>query len=110
MKYKGADRTEWSEFKNVTVETDGSIAGLTIPDGLKNGEPIDVVTLTTYKGISNLAREKLEDKPDVTGITEIVEKYKTFDHTMDNFNSTIGEFREQIINGGRKLDKKQQLT
>ncbi len=105
MKYKGADRTEWSEFTNVTVGTDGSIAGLTIPDGLKNGEPIDVITLTTYNGISNLAREKLEDKPDITGITETIEKYKTFDHTMDNFNSTIGEFREQIINGGRNLIK-----
>lgn len=105
MKYKGADRTEWSEFTNVTVGTDGSITGLTIPDGPKNGEPIDVITLTTYNGISNLAREKLEDKPDVTGITEIVEKYKTFDNTIENFNSTIGEFREQIINGGRNLIK-----
>lgn len=105
MKYRGADRTEWSEFEEVSVSGDGHIPALSIEDKEQNGEPIEIVVLTTCNGISNLTRERLDDKPDIVEITDILEKYKTFDHTMENFNSTIGEFREQVINGGRNLLK-----
>ena len=88
MKYKGADRTDWSEFEEVSISEDGHIPALAIPDGVQNGEPIEIVVLTTCNGISNLTRERLDDKPDIVEITDILEKYKTFDHTMENFNST----------------------
>ena len=39
----------------------------------------------------------MENIPDIVEIKEITKKYKTFESTIDRFNSTIGEVKQQVL-------------
>ena len=39
----------------------------------------------------------MENIPDIVELKEITKKYKTFESTIDQFNSTIGEVKQQVL-------------
>lgn len=104
-KYKGANRNDWSEFTEVTVNQDGVINEILFENGEQNGLPIEIMVLVTYNGLSSMSSERLENKYDAVEIKEIIEKNKKFESTIDNFTSTIKEYREQFIYASRNLIK-----
>lgn len=101
IKHKGAGQTNWTDFASKSVNN--GLVNFAIPNGEKDGTPLDVIALVTYKGLSTTANERMDNMPDVVEIKEVVKKYKTFDSTLEQFNSTIGEVKNQLVNGGRNL-------
>ena len=51
----------------------------------------------TYKGLNTVANARMENIPDIVEIKEITKKYKTFESTIDKFDSTIGEVKKQVL-------------
>lgn len=96
-KTKGANRTDWSGFVNANVDNIGRITNLDWGNREQNGQPIEVIVLVTYKGLNTIANVRLDNLPDPTEIKEITKKYKTFESTIDQFNSTIGEVKQQVL-------------
>lgn len=102
LKDKGGTRNDWSEFWNSSVETGGLVRiNNNWKNGNLNGQPLEIIALITYKGLNTVVNARLENVPDVAEIKETIRKYKTFESTLDRFNSTIGEVKEQVVNGNR---------
>ena len=101
VKFKGGLITEWSNFWNANIDNVGRITNLDWGNREQNGTPLEVIVLVTYKGLNTVVNERMENVPDVTEIKETVKKYKIFESTLDRFNSTIGQVREQVVNGNR---------
>ena len=97
VKYKGGNRTDWSGFWNVDVDTNGGITPLDWGNHEQNGTPLEVIVLVTYKDSNTIANARMENIPDVVEIKEITKKYKTFESTIDRFDSTIGEVKQQVL-------------
>ena len=97
VKYKGGNRTDWSGFWNVNFDNNGGITNLDWGNREQNGTPLEAIVLVTYKGLNTIANARLENLPDPTEIKEITKKYKTFESTIDQFNSTIGEVKQQVL-------------
>lgn len=97
VKYKGGNRTDWSVFWNVNFDSNGRITNLDWGNREQNGTPLEAIVLVTYKGLNTIANARLENIPDTTEFKEVVRKYKTFESTLDTFNSTIGEVKEQVL-------------
>ena len=97
VKYKGGNRTDWSVFWNVNFDSNGRITNLDWGNREQNGTPLEAIVLVTYKGLNTIANARLENLPDPTEIKEIIKKYKTFESTIDRFNSTIGEVKQQVL-------------
>lgn len=97
VKYKGGNRTDWSGFWTVEVGTDGGINNVNWGNREQNGTPLEVIVLITYKGLNTIANARMENVPDIVEIKEITKKYKTFDSTIEQFNSTIGEVKQQVL-------------
>ena len=97
VKYKGGNRTDWSGFWTAEVGTDGGINNINWGNREQNGTPLEVIVLVTYKGLNTVANARMENVPDVVEIKEITKKYKTFESTIDRFDSTIGEVKQQVL-------------
>lgn len=97
VKYKGGNRTDWSGFWNVNFDNNGGIINLDWGNREQNGAPLEAIVLVTYKGLNTIANARLDNLPDPTEIKEITKKYKTFESTIDQFNSTIGEVKQQVL-------------
>lgn len=97
VKYKGGNRTDWSGFWNVNFDSNGRITNLDWGNREQNGTPLEVIMLVTYKDSNTIANARLDNLPDPTEIKEITKKYKTFESTIDRFNSTIGEVKQQVL-------------
>ena len=97
VKYKGGNRTDWSVFWNANVDNTGRITNLDWGNREQNGTPLEVIVLVTYKDSNTIANARMENIPDVVEIKEITKKYKTFESTIDQFNSTIGEVKQQVL-------------
>jgi phage minor structural protein len=97
VKYKGGNRTDWSGFWNVNFDNNGGITNLDWGNREQNGTPLEVIVLVTYKGLNTVANARMENVPDIVEIKEITKKYKTFESTIDQFNSTIGEVKYQTL-------------
>lgn len=97
VKYKGGNRTDWSGFWNVNFDSNGRITNLDWGNREQNGTPLEAIVLVTYKGLNTIANARLDNLPDPTEIKEVVKKYKTFESTIDRFNSTIGEVKQQVL-------------
>lgn len=100
-KIKGGNRTDWSEFTNANVDNTGRITNLDWGNREQNGTPLEVIVLVTYEDLNTIASERMESIPDVTEIKETIRKYRTFESTLERFNSTIGEVKEHVVNGNR---------
>ena len=97
VKYKGGNRTDWSGFWNVNFDNTGRITNLDWGNREQNGTPLEAIVLVTYKGLNTIANARLDNLPDPTEIKEITKKYKTFESTIDRFDSTIGEVKQQVL-------------
>ena len=97
VKYKGGNRTDWSGFWNVNFDSNGRITNLDWGNREQNGTPLEAIVLVTYKGLNTIANARLDNLPDPTEIKEITKKYKIFESTIDQFNSTIGEVKQQVL-------------
>lgn len=97
VKYKGGNRTDWSGFWNANVGTDGGLTNIGWGNREQNGTPLEVIVLVTYKGLNTIANARMENVPDIVEIKEITKKYKTFESTIDRFDSTIGEVKQQVL-------------
>ena len=97
VKYKGGNRTDWSGFWNANVGTDGGLTNIGWGNREQNGTPLEVIVLVTYKGLNTIANARMENVPDIVEIKEITKKYKTFESTIDRFDSTIGEVKKQVL-------------
>lgn len=97
LKDKGGTRTDWSGFWNSNVN-DGLLSiNNNWKNGTQNGQPLELIALVTYKGLNTVANARMENVPDIVEIKEITKKYKTFESTIDQFNSTIGEVKQQVL-------------
>lgn len=97
VKYKGGNRTDWSGFWEANFDNNGGITNVDWGNREQNGTPLEVIVLVTYKGLNTIANARLDNLPDPTEIKEVVKKYKTFESTIDRFNSTIGEVKQQVL-------------
>jgi phage minor structural protein len=97
VKFKGGLTTGWSNFWNAKVDSVGRITNIDWGNREQNGTALEVIVLITYKGLNNIANARMENVPDIVEIKEITKKYKTFDSTINQFNSTIGEVRYQTL-------------
>lgn len=97
VKYKGGNRTDWSIFLDAKVDNTGFLTNVSWGNREQNGTPLEAIVLVTYKGLNTIANARLENIPDVVEIKEITKKYKTFESTIDQFNSTIGEVKQQVL-------------
>ena len=105
IKHKGGNNTQWGAFYTKNYTEQGEILQYDWGNKEQNGTPLEVIVLIDYKGLTAIASERLENVPDVTEIKETIRKYKTFDSTLERFNSTIGEVKQQIVNGNRNYIK-----
>lgn len=101
VKHKGMGITNWTDFISRPYDNTGRLTNFIFSNGEKDGTPLEAIVLVTYKGLNTIANERLENVPDVTEIKETVKKYKIFENTLDRFNSTIGQVKEQVVNGNR---------
>lgn len=97
VKYQGGLRTDWSNFWNANVDNTGRITNLEWGNREQNGQPLEVIVLVTYKDSNAVANARMENIPDIVEIKEITKKYKTFESTIDRFDSTIGEVKKQVL-------------
>ena len=97
VKYKGGNRTDWSGFWNVNFDSNGRITNLDWGNREQNGTPLEAIVLVTYKGLNTVTNARMENVPDIVELKEITKKYKTFESTIDQFNSTIGEVKQQVL-------------
>lgn len=97
IKYKGGNSYEWSGFWEANFDNNGGITNIDWGNREQNGTPLEVIVLVTYKGLNTVANSRMENVPDIVEIKEITKKYKTFESTIDKFDSTIGEVKKQVL-------------
>ena len=97
VKYKGGNSYDWSGFWNAEVDSNGGITNVDWGNREQNGTPLELIVLVTYKGLNTIANARMENVPDIVEIKEITKKYKTFESTIDRFDSTIGEVKKQVL-------------
>ena len=98
IKFKGGILNNWSAFWTAKVDNTGFLTNVSW--GNKEQQypiALEVIVLVTYKDLNTIANARLDNLPDTTEIKEITKKYKTFESTIDRFDSTIGEVKQQVL-------------
>jgi hypothetical protein len=75
----------------VTLGTNGRVMNIDIPNGKKDGKPIEVIFEVSYGGNRVVASARLENTVDIELINTSLKKIKTFESTLETFKSKIGE-------------------
>ena len=98
IKFKGGILNTWSSFWTAKVDNTGFLTNVNWGNK-EQPYPIalEVIVLVTYKNSNAIANARLDNLPDTTEIKEITKKYKTFESTIDRFDSTIGEVKQQVV-------------
>lgn len=79
----------------VTLDSNGLVQNINIPNGAKDGQPIEVVFEVTCGENKTVASARLNNTIDKELLTETISKVKTFESTIDKFESKIGEINKQ---------------
>ena len=79
----------------VTLDSNGLVQNINIPNGKKDGQPIEVVFEVTCGENKTVASARLNNTIDKELLTETISKVKTFESTIDKFESKIGEINKQ---------------
>ena len=79
----------------VTLDSNGLVQNINIPNGTKDGQPIEVVFEVTCGENKTVASARLNNTIDKELLTETINKVKTFESTIDKFESKIGEINKQ---------------
>lgn len=79
----------------VTLDSNGLVQNINIPNGTKDGQPIEVVFEVTCGENKTVASARLNNTIDKQLLTETISKVKTFESTINKFESKIGEINKQ---------------
>ena len=79
----------------VTLDSNGLVQNINIPNGKKDGQPIEVVFEVICGENKTVASARLNNTIDKQLLTETISKVKTFESTIDKFESKIGEINKQ---------------
>ena len=98
IKFKGGILNNWSAFWTAKVDNTGYLTNVSWGNK-EQPHPIalEVIVLVTYKDLNTIANARMENIPDIVEIKEITKKYRTFESTIDRFDSTIGEVKQQVL-------------
>ena len=77
--------------ENATYNNTGELTNVYYLDGEKDGTPITIQLDVEYKHIRTTCFSKLDNLPSPELVKEVISKYKTFDSTLEQFKSEIGE-------------------
>lgn len=92
-KVQGAGLNKIQE--NATYNSTGELTNVYYPDGDKDGTPITIQLDVEYNYTRTTCFARLDNLPSPELIEEVVKKYKTFESTIDKFESKIGEISKQ---------------
>ena len=88
----------------VTLDSNGLVQNINIPNGKKDGQPIEVVFEVTCGENKTVASARLNNTIDKQLLTETISKVKTFESTIDKFESKIGEINKQKFKMAYNID------
>lgn len=88
--YRGASFQENSNQAS-TVDSNGLITNLGLNANKTDGTPLYVDITVKYKGLTSVASARLDNTVDVELVNNTIKKFKTFESTLENFESTIKE-------------------
>ena len=94
VKYKGGNRSDWSNFWNANVDSTGRITNIDWGNREQNGEPLDVIVLVTYKDKDAIASARTDNTPNIGELKETIQRYRRFESTLSEFRSEIGYVKE----------------
>lgn len=88
--YRGASFPVTSNQAS-TVDSNGLITNLGLNASKTDGTPLYVDITVKYKGLTSVASARLDNTVDVELVNNTINKFKTFESTLENFESTIKE-------------------
>ena len=97
VKHKGMGASNWTDFISRPYDNTGRLTNFIFSNGEKDGTPLEAIVLVTYKDLNTVANVRMENIPDVVEVKETVKQLKTFQSTLDNFKSEIGEIKSKEI-------------
>ena len=106
----GLDKTQ----ENATYNSDGELTNVYYSNGEKDGTTINIKLDVEYKYLKTTCFARLDNLPDTELVKEITNKYKTFDTTLEQFKSQIGELNDKqfkvAIRGDNLLNSAEKKT
>ena len=106
----GLDKTQ----ENATYNNDGELTNVYYSNGVKDGTTINIKLDVEYKYLKTTCFARLDNLPDTELVKEITNKYKTFDTTLEQFKSQIGELNDKqfkvAIRGDNLLNSAEKKT
>lgn len=81
--------------ENATYNNDGELTNVYYSNGVKDGTTINIKLDVEYKYLKTTCFARLDNLPDTELVKEITNKYKTFDTTLEQFKSQIGELNDK---------------
>lgn len=87
----GLDKTQ----NNATYNSDGELTNVYYSNGVKDGTTINIKLDVEYQFLKTTCFARLDNLPDTELVKEITNKYKTFDSTLEQFKSQIGELNDK---------------
>ena len=88
--YRGASFPETSNQAS-TVDSNGLITNMVLNASKTDGTPLYVDIMVKYNGLTSVASARLDNTVDVELVNNTINKFKTFESTLDKFESTIKE-------------------
>lgn len=95
--YKGGNFSSWQTKENPTVTSYNMIDYTFWSNGEKDGSTLFALATVNYNGLQTVADARLDNVPNVEDVKETIKKFKTFESTLDDFKSEIGEIKSKEI-------------
>lgn len=100
--------------ENATYNNDGELTNVYYSNGEKDGTTINIKLDVEYQFLKTTCFARLDNLPDPELIKEVTNKYKTFDTTLEQFKSQIGELNDKqfkvAIRGDNLLNSAEKKT
>lgn len=81
--------------EDATYNNDGELTNVYYSNGEKDGTTINIKLDVEYQFLKTTCFARLDNLPDPELIKEVTNKYKTFDTTLEQFKSQIGELNDK---------------
>ena len=81
--------------ENATYNNDGELTNVYYSNEEKDGTTINIKLDVEYQFLKTTCFARLDNLPDAELIKEVTNKYKTFDTTLEQFKSQIGELKDK---------------
>lgn len=106
----GLDKTQ----NNATYNSNGELTNVYYYNGDKDGTTINIKLDVEYNYLKTTCFARLDNLPDPELVKEITNKYRTFDSTLEQFRSQIGEINDKqfkvAIRGENLLNSAEKKT